>query len=612
MKKLIVHITILVFAVAIGNAQISPGELSEAHKELEGISNCTKCHELGNKVLNSKCLECHDEIQDLIDNKHGFHASPSVVKQDCFTCHSEHHGRKFDEIHFDEDNFNHDETGYKLEGKHETTDCRKCHMPDNIQNIELRKNKNTFLGLNQGCLSCHDDFHQKTLSNDCIKCHDFMAFRPAFNFNHDDAEFALKGKHIDVECIECHKETTRYGEDFQEFTGFAFQDCVACHEDPHEAKLPGDCKSCHKENDFNLFFGQKTFDHDLTHFTLKGKHQKIDCYSCHKESSNPLLVFQDNLRVTENNCVKCHDDVHEGKFGQDCAKCHRETSFLSIKNIKSFNHNVTDYPLEGKHIEVDCKKCHTRGHYTDPIDFSACNKCHKDYHQGEFAVNNVSPDCVECHSLQEGFDYSLLTLERHEETEFPLQGAHVATPCYACHVSEEKKRWTFVDMGSECIDCHNDIHEGFIPKKFYPEQNCTACHINDSWTSINTFNHSNTNWALTGKHQDVACSSCHFSENEKNRSEIVQKFIDLDTDCISCHENVHEDKFAINGVTDCVRCHVTSSWMPENFDHDTTNFPLEGKHKDVDCKACHTSTIINGKEEVIYKLNKFECIDCHS
>ena len=596
MNRLLVHIAFgFLCSLTIAYGQISPGDLSEAHKELEGMANCTQCHELGEKVLNSKCLECHTEIQSLIDKRQGFHAQPTIVKQDCFKCHSDHHGRKFDMVRFDEDNFDHNQTGYKLEGKHEVVDCRKCHVPDNIQDSEIRKRKNTFLGLVEECLSCHDDFHQETLSNDCIQCHDFEAFRPATNFNHDDADFALKGKHIDVECIECHKETTRYGKEFQEFTGIAFQDCVACHEDPHNDKLPGDCKSCHKENDFNLFYGQERFNHNSTSFTLKDQ---------------PLLVFQDNLRINENNCVKCHDDVHEGKFGLDCAKCHRETSFRSIKAIKDFNHSVTDYPLEGKHLQVDCKQCH-KERYTEAIDFSACNKCHTDYHQGEFAENNLSPDCVECHSLQEGFDYSLYTLEQHQETDFPLKGAHIATPCYACHVSEEKERWTFRELGSNCVDCHNDIHINYISETFYPNQDCTACHINDSWSIINSFDHSTTNWSLTGRHLNVDCRACHFNENSDNKPDNSQKFTNLDTNCVSCHENVHEDTFAVDGVTDCNRCHVTSSWMPENFDHNTTNFPLEGKHKEVDCRACHTSSVENGETVILYKLNKFECIDCH-
>ncbi len=45
-------------------AQISPGALSSPHSHLEGISNCTQCHELGNKVSDNKCLACHTEITE--------------------------------------------------------------------------------------------------------------------------------------------------------------------------------------------------------------------------------------------------------------------------------------------------------------------------------------------------------------------------------------------------------------------------------------------------------------------------------------------------------------------------------------------------------------------
>ena len=591
--------------------QISPGDLSQAHASLEGISNCTQCHELGEKVLNSKCLKCHEDIQDLINENRGFHASKDVVKKDCFVCHSEHHGRKFDMVRFDEDNFNHNKTGYELEGKHEVVDCRKCHTSDNIQNNELKKRDQTFLGLVEDCLSCHEDFHQKTLATDCKACHDMEAFIPASNFNHtDDTEYPLIGEHANVECIECHQKTTRNGREFQEFSDISFNDCKSCHSDPHNNQLPGKCIQCHTETSFSFFKGQNKFNHNNTDFKLKGSHRRIDCFECHKESDNPKLVFQDNIKIDETNCVACHEDTHEGKFGLDCVKCHNEKSFLSLNNMDFFDHNVTDYALEGKHLEVDCKKCHV-GRYSEKINFSACKNCHDDYHQGEFAKNNVSPDCIECHSLENGFDYSLFTSEQHQETQFPLEGAHLATPCFACHISEDDERWTFRELGSTCVDCHQDIHEGYIGESFYPDKDCKVCHINESWTEINSFDHNTTTWPLEGKHLQVDCRACHFSELSDNNGVATQIFTNLGTDCITCHENVHDDTFAINGITDCNRCHVTRSWMPENFDHDTTNFPLQGKHIDIECRACHTSSIENGETVILYKLNKFECIDCH-
>jgi hypothetical protein len=520
------HIALIMCSFLIsGYGQISPGDLTTAHSELEGMSNCTQCHDLGNKVTNAKCLDCHNEIKTLINSKQGYHASMAVKGKDCFECHSEHHGRKFDMVRFDQDNFDHLLTGYKLEGEHKVIDCRDCHKPEYIASREIKKLEDTFLGLSQECLSCHDDFHQETMDNDCKKCHDMKAWRPALRFDHDETEFKLRGGHIEVDCKECHETIVKNGVDFQVFAPVPHNDCVACHEDPHKDHFKGTCTQCHVDESFSTFTGKKNFNHNNTNFELKGKHRSTDCYACHERSSDPLRVFQDRIAVGVNQCATCHKDAHEGRFGNDCAKCHTEKSFLDVKTMDFFDHSVTDYPLEGKHIGVDCKKCHEE-RYTDPIDFSACMNCHEDYHEGEFTENGIQQDCKECHSLMDGFEVSLYTLEQHQETDFPLEGAHVATPCFACHVSE------------------------------------------DLWS-----------------------------------------FKDLDSDCISCHDNVHGDTFAIDGITDCERCHVSDTWFPSLFDHSQTAFPLEGEHATVDCRACHKPQEGNG--DLVFKIDRYECIDCH-
>jgi hypothetical protein len=573
------------------------------------MSNCTQCHDLGDKVSNAKCLDCHKDIQSLLKENRGYHSNPRVAKQDCFACHSEHHGRNFDMVRFDQKNFDHTLTGYNLEGKHKAVDCRECHKPENIQNSNIKKRKNTFLGLGQECLSCHADFHQNTLSTDCMSCHSMDGFTPVIKFDHDKADFKLKGRHTTVDCIECHKMTTRNGKEFQEFTDIPFADCKSCHQDPHNNNLPGQCFQCHTETSFSTFTGRGNFNHNLTGFNLKGSHAKIDCFSCHAKSSNPVAVFQDKKPTKENNCIACHADQHEGKYGNECSKCHNESSFLSLNNMDFFDHTVTDYPLEGKHLEVDCRKCHTE-RFSTPIDFTSCNKCHTDYHEGEFIKNGFSPDCLECHSLDRGFDYSLFTIEQHQTTTFPLEGAHTATPCFACHVSEEDdQRWRFRGIGENCIDCHQDFHSGFISAEYYPNNDCTSCHVNDAWDIVN-FDHNKTNWPLTGKHLTVNCRECHF-EISQNDYVSSQTFSNLETNCASCHDDTHNGSFAIEGVTDCNRCHVTESWFPKKFDHNSTAFPLEGRHKEIECSACHAVGNEAGETAVIYKLNKLECIDCH-
>ncbi|MCK5440454.1 MAG: hypothetical protein KAJ23_01055, partial [Maribacter sp.] len=248
------HISFILFLVLnFSHGQISPGDLTNAHAELEGMSNCVLCHDLGDKVSDKKCLECHTEIQSLINKKQGYHADSDIINKDCFECHSDHHGRKFDMVRFDQDAFDHNLTGYELEGKHEIIDCRECHVSENIADAEIKKRKNTFLGLDETCLSCHDDYHQNTLANTCIDCHDMEEFRPAPGFDHDKADFKLNGEHISVDCLECHQITTRNGKEFQEFTDLDFNDCISCHDDPHNNQIEGQCVKCHSETSFSDF-----------------------------------------------------------------------------------------------------------------------------------------------------------------------------------------------------------------------------------------------------------------------------------------------------------------------------------------------------------------------
>ncbi len=599
----------MVLATAISVAQISPGDLSSAHAKFEGMSNCTLCHELGNRVTNAKCLDCHTEIKSLITQDRGFHASAQVESQNCTKCHSEHHGRKFDMVRFNENGFNHNSTGYPLKGAHAKVDCRQCHKPENIKVTELKNRKDTYLGLDTKCLSCHNDFHQGALPIDCLSCHQMDGWKPVTKFNHENADFKLRGKHILVDCKECHKTSIKNGKEVQQFSGIPFNDCKACHQDAHNNQLPGECKQCHVENDWDIFKGNQNFNHNVTGFNLNGAHKTIDCFACHDRKNNPLTVFQDQRNIDVSKCVACHQDPHENKFGQDCAKCHQESSFLSLKNMDFFDHSITDFPLEGMHLNVDCKKCHSES-FSNPIDFSECKKCHTDYHEGEFIKNGIAPDCNACHSLDKKFDFTSFTIADHQNSKFPLEGAHIATPCFACHVDEASEKWKFRNIGERCIDCHTNFHEDAISEKFIPNNDCRACHGSETWDAI-SFDHSQTDWPLTGRHTAISCSECHFNYSENNEL-LSQNFINLSQDCASCHNNVHEDNFAINGITDCNRCHVTSSWMPEKFNHNETRFPLTGKHKEVNCKACHQERNSNGDSTFIYKLNKLDCIDCHT
>lgn len=586
------------------HAQLSPGDLTQPHADLEGISNCTKCHVLGKKVANSKCLDCHQEIKSLLDQNAGYHASNEVKGKDCAECHSEHHGRNFDMVRLDEAAFDHSLTGYRLTGAHQRVDCRQCHIPDFITDSDLKKRENTYLGLDQDCAACHEDYHQNTLSKRCTDCHTTESFAPATEFDHNQTDFALLGKHQDVNCAECHQLEVRNGREFQVFAGIEFANCNSCHEDVHQNNLGNNCKQCHNEQAFASLTQLNRFNHNQTNFPLRGSHQRINCADCHNLTAAPVSLFQDQLGISPNNCISCHEDVHNKKFGTSCVDCHNENSFQEV-NMDNFNHSLTNFALVGKHEVVDCRECHTAS-FTEPLPHNECAACHIDYHEGEFVTNGNSRDCATCHN-EEGFEITLFTLEEHNESAFPLEGAHIATPCFACHLTEEK--WSFRNIGQQCVDCHEDVHAGYIDEKYYPNQTCENCHITDSWQE-NHFDHNLTDFSLIGAHAEQQCMDCH-SVSDQSHVDKYAGFVDLSTQCATCHQNVHDQQFEQNGITDCARCHGFNNWTINDFNHNNTAFKLEGRHAEIACEACHKPVEVNGEIFVQYKFESFECVVCH-
>jgi hypothetical protein len=596
---------IFLFFLEEASGQLSPGELSSAHADLEGISQCTKCHVLGDKVSNDKCLDCHKEIRQSVNRNKGYHSSRAVKGKECADCHSDHHGRKFDMVRFDTATFDHALTGYALTGAHRRIDCRDCHRPEYIADDDIRRKEGTYLGMGQACLDCHEDYHQKTLSSDCAQCHTTEKFAPATRFDHDRSDYPLRGKHQAVACVDCHREETRNGKLFQVFKGIAFANCNSCHADPHQNQLGTQCKECHVEQSFAARDGWRRFQHQRTGFPLKGRHQQVQCADCHQlAGTTPSSVFQDKAGTGVSDCAACHTDVHEGRFGGACADCHNEDSFRRTGDMASFDHDRTDFPLEGRHVSVDCRDCHTSGRMTDALPHQACTDCHTDYHEGQFAAGGRTRDCADCH-LVEGFEASTFSFEQHAQAGFPLEGAHVATPCFACHLKEEK--WVFREIGNRCIDCHADVHGETLAERWYLTQACENCHTVGSWTESNLFDHDSTPFPLEGQHGKERCSACH----QRDTDYPYGRFAGLPNTCQGCHEDPHFGQFAEEATTDCMRCHGFEEWRIPDFDHDRTRFKLEGKHAAVACEACHRAESTDGGTYVIYRLEKFECVDCH-
>lgn len=604
-------------------AQISPGPLSQAHQFLSGPTQCSSCHETGQGSAILRCQQCHTEIAEELAQHRGLHSKFSNGDH-CAQCHSEHNGEDFHLIHWVPSlkGFDHNQTGYALQGKHRVLECSQCHNPSHILPsekplIKMKDLRNTFLGLSQSCATCHEDPHKGGLGQNCLQCHDFNDWKSS-KIDHSKTRFPLTGLHAQVPCSKCHTAASAGGA--PRFTGIPFAKCSDCHADPHHGSFAQACESCHTTAGWKKLLPKIEFDHSKTTFPLLGKHASVDCLACHVGGN-----FKKPVAFAK--CGDCHQDPHGGQFADrldkgECSSCHTVNGWKpSTFDVKA--HASTAYPLKGNHAQVPCARCHvpagTATRYK--IAFANCTDCHKDPHAGQFAGPPHANRCEDCHTV-EGFRPSTYTIAEHQKTRFPLRGAHMAVICSDCHNAAKFGRdkvapYRFNDR--TCTGCHTDPHQGQFRLEMArlnaagSPAGCEACHSVNSWTDLPGFDHSKTAFPLTGAHKRLRCEQCHKPATADGKLSAVS-FKSTPTACAVCHEDIHAGQFARGGQAEnCDRCHNTAAWKPSLFNHETqTNFSLKGAHLKVKCDECHKSfRLVEGKEVLFYSPTPRECASCH-
>jgi hypothetical protein len=613
MRFLWCSVMIALFGLCTSNAQISPGPLSKAHSDLEGISNCTQCHESGQEISGTKCLSCHSEIKTQISSGHGFHFANSTSP--CITCHKEHLGRDVKITRFDETQFDHSKTGFLLSGKHGTVKCEQCHDSRYIRNEEITKSlatipRKTFLGLDQQCVSCHQDRHRGTVDTQCQSCHTAKMWSPAEGFDHGKTKFAIIGKHKPVPCVKCHEGLSKkVPPEPVLFSTKSFADCTPCHNSPHGSKFSDKvCRSCHTPEGWSRV---ASFNHTETPFPLVGKHATAACEKCHTEMNIRKDGAVSFVTKRYQDCIPCHATHHNSKFSNvQCKSCHTPTAWNTLV-VDRFNHDLTNYALAGRHAELQCGQCHkasTTAGFSQKflLLHKRCTDCHVDYHNGQFA-EKYSNDCALCHT-EKSYKPSTFSIVRHAEARFQLSGAHVATPCEVCHKKPGQKEPVFRFADIRCESCHADVHKGQFTSQM-KERSCGQCHSTKEW-NMASFDHGKTRFPLIGRHVRAKCVDCH-KEKIVDGLKSVQ-YRGLSSDCQSCHDEIHGGQFAINGVTDCAVCHTSRGWHSLIFNHETqSSFRLTGAHKNIACAGCHKEEKSGVQTIVRYKPLASQCESCH-
>ena len=487
---------------------VMPGEVIAGHAELE--PECSSCHKLFDKKGQTNlCMDCHEDVAADVNGQKGYHGlANEVLDEACSSCHTDHQGRGADIVLLDDTAFEHEFTDFELIGAHLEIECDDCHSSD-------EKHREA----TSDCSDCHkdDDIHREFMGADCGACHSSTEWKDA-TFDHDETDYPLLGKHLETACLDCHEDETYqnapstcfgcHAED-DSHNGRSGDNCGNCHnptdwndssfdhgrdtnfvlvgehaqltcddchsENPFEDQMDAECSSCHLEDDHHAghrgadcgachaseAWAEPIFDHDRdTEYTLRGGHQDVACNDCHIEP-----IFEVALTTS---CDSCHleDDAHEGSLGSECASCHTEVNW---QDPVFFDHDLTSFPLLGKHADNECDDCHESQAFKDTD--ATCTACHADDdpHRGNFPKA-----CESCHNPvawdQWLFDHDI-------QTAFPLAGAHVEIACADCHRSPLDK---MKGVGGNCGSCHksDDVHDsefGF---------DCGRCHSDDSFKNV--------------------------------------------------------------------------------------------------------------------------------
>jgi hypothetical protein len=180
--------------------------------------------------------------------------------------------------------------------------------------------------------------------------------------------------------------------------------------------------------------------------------------------------------------------------------------------------------------------------------------------------------------------------------------AKLESECAKCHDRADRAR-----QAQLCMDCHKDVgadvraRAGFHGRLAGIEgAQCKACHTEHLGRetdivklSRSSFDHSHTDFALSGAHSTAPCAECH---------KPGAKYRQATSACFDCHRNddPHGGKFG----KDCGSCHDSNGWAKAKFDHGKTKFALRERHAGIPCDSCHAGNRYAG--------TPMQCVSCHA
>jgi hypothetical protein len=257
-------------------------------------------------------------------------------------------------------------------------------------------------------------------------------------------------------------------------------------------------------------------------------------------------------------------------------------------------HKDTAFKLEGKHQAVPCAACHING--VTKGTPQTCVSCHWVRRQDDPYRTALGSQCEQCHRPT---SWSAVRWNHSEATGMPLNPAHKALDCAACH-----KNRVFTGANGQCVTCHRKDYDATTTPNHAAagfSTQCTECHkASDAAFNQTRFNH-NQMFPLVGLHAIQNCATCH----------VGGRYAGTPRDCVGCHRSNYDRTTSPNHAaagfsTSCEGCHKPTDtvWKGASGTINHASFyPLVGLHATVDCATCH----VGGR----YAGTPNTCVGCH-
>jgi hypothetical protein len=376
--------------------------------------------------------------------------------------------------------FDHDSTGYRLDGAHRLARCLSCHGQGTLRGTPKECNQCHILGNRAGTTMVQGPSHVPTMVGVlCQSCHKSTVSFRIWVMDHTLTSLPCNACHMGqsfegvvpktksqnhlvttADCSGCHANTSTFTAWSMNHSFVGIATCNNCHggqsfgtgvvpvsKGGNHIVTARDCLTCHSATRFVTFAGGRmgTAEHIANGNTAT-------CSGCHGgqafQGVTPVSKPGNHI-VTSQDCALCHSTTnfavgafatnwtmnHSG-IALNCIQCHNGTSFGTTAPLVPVSKINTPSP---GHVPTgaDCSNCHNVVNSSAKVPSLWSPSKKPQAHNAALLTGYSATVCYPCHGTTTATYFGVLN--QCGTTKGQLAGAHskcTATNCAGCHAGQ--------------------------------------------------------------------------------------------------------------------------------------------------------------------------------